>query len=341
MRSVAVIGLGYFSQYHLAAWASNPVTEIVAIADTDPARVRQVSADMNVPVFADLDSVLANTAPDIFDLVVPPRAQASLIRRLLKPGQVIICQKPFCTSLSEAEAITAAAEAIGATLIIHENFRFQPWYREIKSFLDSGHMGQVYSARFDLRPGDGRGPGAYLARQPEFQRMDRFLVQETAVHLIDVFRWLFGPITSVYADLRQLNPAIAGEDSGILLLSHRDGPKSVFDGNRLSDHVAENPRHTMGEMVIEGETGTLTLNGAGQLHFRAFREQTGVNMPVTTPVDAEQFGGGCVGALVNHVVDALAHGTEPENTARVYLEVIRVCEAAYRSNAEYRRIEPG
>ncbi|MEO0763052.1 MAG: hypothetical protein AAFZ09_14815, partial [Pseudomonadota bacterium] len=60
---------------------------------------------------------------------------------------------------------------------------------------------------------DGQGPDAYHARQPYFQRMPRFLVHETAVHWIDTFRYLMGEAETVYADLRRLNPAIAGEDA--------------------------------------------------------------------------------------------------------------------------------
>ncbi|MCG6904270.1 MAG: Gfo/Idh/MocA family oxidoreductase [Rhodobacter sp.] len=335
MKTVAVIGLGYFSQFHLDAWKSNPAARLVAVADLDADRVAQASAAHGVPGHPDLDSVLRGADPDIIDLVVPPAAQVRLISKCLRPGRIVICQKPFCTSLAEAEAITTRAEAAGATLIIHENFRFQPWHREIRRFVASGKLGRIYSARFALRPGDGRGERAYLARQPTFQTMPRFLVQETAVHLIDVFRWLFGPIAAVYADLRRLNPAIAGEDAGTLILTHENGVQSVFDGNRLADHVAEDSRRTMGEMQIEGEGGSLALDGDGRLWFRAFGSQSAKAVQVSFPVDRTRFGGGCVAALIDHVVKN--RGTL-QNTARDYLDVIRVCEAAYLSHDTGRRI---
>lgn len=338
MKTVAVIGLGYFSQFHLAAWQANPSARLVAVADANVALAAETGTRLNVAAYPDIDAVLQSAAPDIIDLVVPPPAQAALIGKCLKPGRTIICQKPFCISLTEAEAVTARAEAAQTTLVIHENFRFQPWHREIKRFLDGGRMGKVYSARFTLRPGDGRGPEAYLARQPTFQSMPRFLVQETAVHLLDVFRWFFGDIDTVYADLRQLNPVIAGEDAGTLILTHTGGVHAVFDGNRLADHIADDPRRTMGEMVIEGEGGTLMLDGNGRIRFREFGAQAAEQVPITLPVDTSQFGGGCVAALIDHVLAAATRNEAPENTAREYLDVIGVCEAAYRSNAEGRRI---
>ena len=334
---VAVVGLGYFSQFHLTSWAGMPGADLIGVTDLDRGLTRATADRLRVADYPALQTLL-DADPDIVDLVVPPLAHADLIRTCLKPGRTLICQKPFCLSLTEAEQITAEAEAAGTTLVIHENFRFQPWYREVKAFLTAGHMGQVYSARFALRPGDGRGAVAYLARQPSFQQMPRFLVQETAVHFIDTFRWLFGPVTSVYADLRRLNPAIRGEDAGTVLLSHDTGAQSQFDGNRLSDHVADNPRMTMGEMRIEGEGGALSLDGFGKLWFRPFGSRSDQPLLIRAPVDSTQFGGGCVDALNQHVVVAISLNNTPENTARDYLEVIRVCEAAYLSHQEGRRI---
>ena len=95
-------------------------------------------------------------------------------------------------------------------LVVHENFRFSPWYREIRRLIEDGAIGTVYQASFRLRPGDGQGPAAYLDRQPYFQSMERFLVHETAIHFIDTFRYLLGEPESVYADLQRLNPAILG-----------------------------------------------------------------------------------------------------------------------------------
>ena len=86
--------------------------------------------------------------------------------------------------------------------------------------LQARALGEVYQITFRLRPGDGQGPEAYLERQPYFQTMERFLVHETAIHFIDVFRFLLGEEPStVYASLRRLNPAIKGEDAGLMLFS--------------------------------------------------------------------------------------------------------------------------
>lgn len=334
--SVGVVGLGYFSQFHLQAWNRIGGVQLVGATDTDPARRAWAHTQFGAPVFEQLDDVLAKD-PDIIDLIVPPQAQADIIRACLAPDRVLICQKPFCTSLDEARDIADAADAAGTRLIIHENFRFQPWHRAIGNFLHAGRLGRVYSAQFLLRPGDGRGPQAYLDRQPGFRTMPRLLVHETGVHFIDLFRWLFGPVTSVYADLRQLNPVLQGEDSGVFVLEHASGTRATFDGNRLSDHETDAPRRTMGDMRIEGEAGTLTLDGYGSVKFRPFGTQDAEEIALPFAPD-DTFGGGCVHALNCHIVEAIRTRGSMENDVRAYLPVIDITGYVYESDKLGRKL---
>ncbi|WP_227272441.1 Gfo/Idh/MocA family protein [Roseobacter weihaiensis] len=330
---VAGVGAGYFSQFHYGSWARLEEVEIVGVTDLNG----QAAQATGLPVFSTLNEMIDRTAPDILDIIVPPEAHAATIKAALAHRvPTIICQKPFCLSLAEAKEMVTAAGRAGTTLIVHENFRFMPWYRAIKSELDAGTIGQVLQATFRLRPGDGQGPRAYLDRQPYFQAMPRFLVHETAVHWIDTFRFLFGDPQAVYADLRRLNPAISGEDAGFILFDHPEDVRAVFDGNRHLDHASDNLRRTMGEALVEGTQGTLRLSGTGQLDRRAF----GATDTVTVlPADTwEGFGGDCVHALQSHVVAHLRRQTPLENQARAYCEVIRIKDAIYRSAASNTKV---
>ncbi|WP_299686244.1 Gfo/Idh/MocA family oxidoreductase [uncultured Tateyamaria sp.] len=330
---VACVGAGYFSQFHFGSWARMKNVAVVGACDQNIER----AAATGVPAFGDLGTMLDSTTPDLLDIILPPPAHAETVRAALAAGiKWIICQKPFCTDMAQAQVITAEAEAAGATLVIHENFRFQPWYRAIKAEIDTGAVGKVLNATFRLRPGDGQGPRAYLDRQPYFQQMPRFLIHETAVHWIDTFQYLFGPTDSVYADLRRINPVIAGEDAGHVIFDHGSGVRALFDGNRLLDHAADNTRRTMGEALIEGTGGVLTLTGDGQVMRRAFGGSKTVE--VLAPDTWDGFGGDCVHALNTHVVAAMQGAGTVENLARDYLSVIAVKDAIYRSTDAGQRV---
>ncbi len=325
---VATIGAGYFARFHHEAWARMEDVELIGVCDRDRARAEGFAKEFSIPaVFGDVDEMLDEITPDIVDIITPPFAHKTIIESLVGRGINAICQKPFCTKLKESEDIASLAADKGVTLVVHENFRFQPWYEVIKRELDAGRVGQVYQATFRLRPGDGQGEEAYLDRQPYFRTMPRFLMHETAIHLIDTFRYLFGEPTSVYADLDRLNPAISGEDAGIMMMQHEGGVRSLFDGNRLVDHTADNRRLTMGEMLIEGEAGVLALDGDARIAVRA----TGGNdwEAIDYEWSDSGFGGDCVYRCNRHVVEHFVNDAPLVNSATDYLANLRVEEAVY------------
>ena len=337
---VAVVGAGYFSRFQYAAWARMPDVTLVAACNRTPAAARDIAETFGIPeTFAGVPEMLDAVRPDLFDIVMPPETHLDCVRAGAERGVAMNSQKPLCRTLAEAEQAVAIAEKAGTTLAVHENFRFQPWYGETKRLLDAGALGEPFGLTFRLRPGDGRGPSAYLERQPYFQTMPRFLVHETAIHLIDTFRYLLGEVTTVYADLRRLNPAIVGEDAGQILLGFDRGARGLIDGNRLVDHVAENRRRTMGEMLLEGSEAVLRLDGDGRLFLRSLDS----NDERPCPFDWQDidFGGDCVYRTQRHVVEHLTNGAPLSNSGHDYLTNLWIEEAAYRSAAEGRRIAVG
>lgn len=334
---LCTLGAGYFSQFHYRAWARIAEVELVGICDRNPDAARSVAAGFpHARVYGDLAEMLDAERPDLLDIIVPPAGQPEAIRLAAERGVAMICQKPFCGTLEAAEVATTLAERHGTPLIVHENFRFQPWYQELASILASGRLGQIYSATFRLRPGDGQGPEAYLDRQPYFRDMDRFLIHETGIHLVDVFRSLFGEVSAVSARLRRLNPAIKGEDAALVTLEMANGTVATLDANRLADHVAQNRRLTMGEMLIEAENGTISLDGSGEIRLRDHGALTSSRVDYSW--FDNDFGGDCVYRTQAAAVAVIRGGSTPVNTARDYLTNLRIEEAIYASHNQGRRI---
>ncbi len=336
---VAVIGAGYFAQFHLEAWhrlQQQALVELVGIADADPARLREAASRYAPEAgYADASSLLKASKPDLLDIATPPETHLGLVRLAADNGIDCIVQKPLAPDFEQAQKTVQAAQAAGIRLVVHENFRWMPWHREMKRFIDAGGMGDLYCVSVRLRPGDGQGADAYLARQPYFQKMPRFLVHETAIHLIDTFRYLLGEVVGVTARLRRVNPVIAGEDAGYIVLEFERGTTAMIDANRSNDHTAANTRLTMGEYWLEGSAGVMRLNGDGRLFFKPHGLDEKEH-------DYEWrnhgFGGDCVYALQRQVVHDIASGAPSENSGAAYLRNIQIEDAVYLSHQTSRTI---
>lgn len=329
---IALVGAGFFARLHLEAWKRLDDACLLAVCDRDPATHAHVeSADERIAVYADTGSMLDTEKPDLVDIATPPETHLSLVTDAATRGLDIICQKPLAPTREEAVRIVEECESAGVMLAVHENIRWAPWHREIARQVAAGKLGQLHRIGMRLRPGDGQGADAYLSRQPYFQNMPRFLVHETAIHWIDTFRYLMGEITGVFARLERLNPVIAGEDAGVIVFSFDNGSTGIFDGNRLNDHVSDNPRRTMGEMWVEGSGGVLRLDGAARLWWKPHGEEETEHR---YSWHDRGFAGDAVFALQSHVVAHLRGAGPLENSGRSYLRNLDVEEAVYRSSEE-------
>lgn len=337
MLKLCTLGAGYFSQFHYRAWQRIVAVQLEGICDRNASAADQLGALFPMARrYTDLETMLDREQPDVLDIIVPPSAHLDAIRAATARGINVICQKPFCGTLDNARRAADLAERAGTTLIVHENFRFQPWYGKLRDLLQGGSLGEVYGATFRLRPGDGQGEDAYWGRQPYFRDMARFMVHETGVHYVDVFRYLFGEVEAVTARLRRINPVIAGEDAGIVVFEMAGGMTATLDANRLSDHPANNRRRTLGEMLVETEAGAVSISGDGTINLR----RHGENAAEVIEYDWQDvdFGGDCVYRTQVAAVAALLGQAAAANTASQYLVNLRIEEAIYDSHEQGRRI---
>ena len=325
------VGAGYFSQYHYDAWRRIEAARITAIFDLDQEKAQAIASQFDIPtVYADFEDMLDTEQPDFVDIITPPATHAELCRVAASRGIHIVCQKPLAPDAAESAAIVDAARKAGVRLMVHENWRWQPWYREIRKLIDDDVLGEVFNISFMTRLGDGWGDDAYLERQPFFRDYPRLLVYETGVHFIDAFRFLLGEIESVYARLRRLNPAIKGEDSGQLVFGFTSGATAIWDSNRYNESRAANPRFTFGECRIDGSKGHLELDSGGNILVKPLGRDSYKH---EYPVSNQGFAGDCVHRLQSHFVECLGSGAEFDASADDYLVNIRIVDACYESAA--------
>jgi predicted dehydrogenase len=326
---VAGIGSGYFAGFQYRAWNRIPETEVTALCNRNRDRAEPIMKECGIENhYTDYREMLDREKPDVVDIITPPDTHLEMCREAADRGIHIVCQKPLAPSLEEARELVAAVRGKDIRFMVHENWRFQPWYREIKKLLVEKAIGEPHSIYFRSRMGDGWGENAYIPRQPYFREYPRFLIYENGIHFIDTFRYLFGEVDLVFADLRKINPVIQGEDTAQVWFKMSNGVRAFWDANRYNEPNFENPRFTFGESLIEGTGGSIRLYPDGAITIKKLGEDE-LNHPYE--IHNTEFAGDCVYLTQRHFIDCMNSGEEFESHGDDYLKSLTVQEAVYRS----------
>ena len=324
------VGAGYFSRFQYEAWQRIPEVTITAMCNRNAERAKTIMDKFGIAKhYTDYREMLEKEKPDFVDIITPPPTHLEMCRVAADLGIHVICQKPLAPTFDEACRIVEATDKAGMRFMVHENWRFQPWYREIKRLLDDGAIGDaIHVMAFRSRMGDGWGTDAYLNRQPYFRDYPRLLVYENGIHFIDTYRYLGGEIKSVYAVLKKLNPVIAGEDFAAVTFNFASGATGLWDANRYNESNCPNPRYTFGEFLVDGNGGSIRLYNDGRLTIQKLGQGETEH---AYPHEDRNFSGDCCYTTQRHFVDRLIDGGEFETNGPNYLRSLAVQDAVYLS----------
>lgn len=325
------VGAGYFSQFHFEAWQRIDHVEIIAIGDAELTKAQKVVDTYAFrKAYDNIERMFVEERPDFVDIITPPDTHLELCRLAVSHGIHIICQKPLAPDMEQAQEIAEMVSGSEVRMMVHENFRFMPWYREIQTLLKKGVIGRrLHSLQLRMRMGDGWQEDAYMNRQPYFREMKQLLMYETGVHFIDVFRFLGGEIAKVYARLNRLNDNIKGEDFAWVQFDFVDGGLGFIDANRYNESTAADARLTFGSLLVDSDRGSIRLYEDGQITIQELGKKEQVH---TYSFENKNFAGDCVYHTQRHFTECLLTGRPFETEVTSYLKNIEVLERVYKSH---------
>jgi predicted dehydrogenase len=143
---VAVIGCGHIGNLHADIYKSFPLVQLVGVCDLRHDRADGAAQRLGVPAFYDAPSMLQALAPDLCSVATggyeygsdhyQPTIQA------LEAGCHVLCEKPICNTIPEAEKMVECARRLKRCFGIDFNHRFTPAARLAKKWVDDGLIGE-------------------------------------------------------------------------------------------------------------------------------------------------------------------------------------------------------
>lgn len=310
MIGFALVGCGRIAVRHADLLASGriPGARLSAVCDVKPERAAAFGQRYGVPHFTDMH-MMAGTLHDRIDvlsILTESGNHAAHCLALASYGKHILVEKPMALTLDDADAMIHACDAAGIKLFVVKQNRYNlPVQAVRKAFLD-GRFGRLVMGTVRVRwcrtqsyydQDEWRGTWA----------LDGGVFANQASHHIDLLEWFLGEPLSVFAKSRTALVDIEAEDTGVALISFRNGAIGVVEAT-----TATRPTDLEGSLSILGETGTIEIAGfaVNELRHWRFAQERAEDEQIrrgTLETPPNVYGFGHQAYLAN-VVDAIVNG---------------------------------
>jgi myo-inositol 2-dehydrogenase / D-chiro-inositol 1-dehydrogenase len=229
--------------------------DVVAVSDVDGERARAVADGLrDVAVHATGEQLVADDRVDAVVVCSWGETHEQYVLAAIAAGKPVFCEKPLATTQDACRRILAAETAAGRRLVqVGYMRRYDAGYRALRTVVQGGSIGLPLLMHCTHR--NAGVPAHYVAEM---------MVSDTAVHEIDMVRWMFGEEIVAAQVLTPRRSRNGGElrDPLVLLLE-------MESGILVDVEISVNIRYgydIRGEVV--GEEGTAELGEPSPVRVR-------------------------------------------------------------------------
>jgi len=333
---IGLIGCGKIAQAHIRGYQEAPdLAQVVVCCDEWSAELAQATAqDLNAAATTRWQDVIERSDVDAVSICMPHFLHAEIAIAAADAGKHVLVEKPMGMNLAESRRMVEAVEAADTVLMAGQNQRFMAEHRQIKELLDQGAIGRVVAVRFDCNQFLKRmyPEGSWMFSK---EKTGGGMVICTAVHKLDLLRYLFGEIARVSAFVGHtgLNYDMDNEDIAAIILEFESG--IIGEGFYLfAAHQAPIPTATGELTVFYGENGIIHNVMGWHIYSTEIEKYSGGLTRL--PIRPQPYRDSIV-AEVRHFLESIRDGAEPLTSGRDNLGTMAAIDAIYRA-AETRTV---
>jgi UDP-N-acetylglucosamine 3-dehydrogenase len=308
---VAVIGTGFWGKNHARVYKELESTELVAICDKNAERAKTIANQFGVKAYTNSAMMMRNEEIEAVSVCTWSTSLAKEALRALKCGKHVLVEKPMATSTKQAEKLVVIAKQNGLHFTVGFLMRFIPGLCHIRKAVEKEKIGQLVCAT-----------AKRVSQWPE-RIGDVGVVKDTAIHDIDVMRFVFGedPI-SVYAKVGAMRHK-KFEDYALIMLTFADGKSAFIESNWLTPYKTR-------ALTVTGSEAIMRLDYITQeLWIEAANENVQPKYPWQEPLKAE----------LQHFSDCVLKKEKPVVTGEDGVKALSIAIAALESSAKNKAIK--
>jgi predicted dehydrogenase len=305
-----IVGVGGMGSGHARSMPLIEEVTLTAVCDTAPEALEAATIAYDVPGFDNHVALLDSGLVDAILIATPHYFHPPIAVDAMARGIHVISEKPMAVTVSGAEAMIEAAQRSGVIFAVMFQQRTLPVHQAAKQLVDEGRLGELY--RTLLIDSHFRSQAYYNSAgwRATWKGEGGGVLLNQAPHGMDLFTWLGGMPSQVFAKVNTRQHQIEVEDEASALLEYPNGAIGYI-------HESVNEYPTGMRLELCGERGKLLIAND---KLRYWEVPTGVRATSDTTVamwghpDAEEIEvplEACPtghAAIVANVARAILHG---------------------------------
>lgn len=282
-----------------------------------------------IHAFDEVDEMIGKTELDLVSIVTPDHLHGTMIDKCLDADiPMIFTEKPFTTSLSEADRLLDRIDDCGTTVAVNHTWRWRPEIAEARALVTGGSLGPL--SQITIEAG---GPRAML-----FRNLSHFL--DLALHIAGARPdWVLAELEPGHEDYGLEYNGDGGTDPSLdpgawALIGFPGGVRAYVSGWKASTADVS--------IQIQCRDGRIAIDSLGARVVENPRTSDGtpasVSGPVSRPLKPRHTVSGMQAGLLD-LLDARATGGQPSSSAASARTTVAVIDAILRSNQTGSRVE--
>jgi predicted dehydrogenase len=226
---VGLVGSQFITSIHAESLGHCAGAQLYAVASPTPGHAQAFAAKWAIPNhFIDYRKMLEMDDLDMIVIGAPNNLHRAITVDAAAAGKHVVCEKPLCMNLSEADQMIAACRQAKVKLMYAEELCFAPKYVRLKQLLDDGALGKPVLIKQSEKHDGPHAPHFW-----DVERSGGGVTMDMGCHAIEFFRWILGrpKIASVYAQMGTYvhTDKTKGDDNSILIFEFENGAMAMAE----------------------------------------------------------------------------------------------------------------
>jgi len=319
-------GTGNMARQHAGEISRIKNARLLAVYSSSAERAEKFANKYGARAYTDYDKMLSNPDIQIIDIVTKNNLHAELGIRAAQRGKHVIVEKPIDVSLEKAEKLVSECQKAHVKLSVISQQRFDKAFKKVKNMIDNGKFGKIFSASISM--GWRRNDNYYKTtsgwRASPTEAGGGVLIMQ-AIHLLDVLRWLCGPVSSVTSKMTIATHDIPIEDTAVGLIKFKnDIIATIACSTSVRCNIPD-------RLEIHGELGSVSIE-KNRIIMWNFNKNPILSKVKSILLSLKPYARGSIKEQIEDVLDAIKEGREPAVTGSDGLETLRLINLLYSSD---------